>query len=77
MFNQGYHELQHDQERDELLEKSFEFIKKIPNLKNFGPMMVHPIRKPMKKGNPIVKIILALIVIIGFLKKFKVFPFKK
>lgn len=71
LFPQGYHELQHDNEKDDLLEKSLQFIKKLPNLKNFGPVMVHPIRKAPPSKRPLLKIIILLIAIIALIRKFK------
>jgi esterase/lipase len=31
LFENGYHELQHDEEKDELLERAFQFLNEIPN----------------------------------------------
>lgn len=73
LFQQGYHELQHDNQKDELLEKALKFIKKLPNPKNFGPMMVHPIRKPQKSKTPIIKIIVIIVVLLAIIKKFKLY----
>lgn len=65
--------MQHDEEKDELLQRALEFLKKIPNPKNFGPMTVHPISKPVpsNKGKIKVLIVIAILVlIIKYLRKF-------
>lgn len=54
-----------------MLEKSFEFIKKLPNLKNFGPMRTQPLKKPIKKKSPAKWIILLIIVLLIVIKRAK------
>lgn len=71
LFDNGYHELQHDKEKDELLDLALEFLQRIPNPKNFGPMSIHPIKKPVKKGLPYIKIILAIVAVLFMLRRFK------
>ena len=40
-------------------------------------MMIHPMKKPIKKGSPVLKIVILLVAVLIALKKFKIFPFKK
>jgi hypothetical protein len=54
------------------LQLSLEFLKKIPNPKNFGVNTVYTIPKPKKGGKPILKIILAIVALLVILKKLKV-----
>lgn len=61
--------MQHDAEKDELLERSLAFINKLPDLKNFGVIPLHTIPKPKPKSKPVLKIILAIIAILVLIAK--------
>lgn len=77
-FPQGYHEMQHDNEREELLERSMQFINKLPNLKNFGLMTTRHIPKPKPNNRIVLKVILVLIAILGLLaRKYRAKLFQK
>lgn len=66
-FPNGYHEMQHDAEKDELLEKSLEFIRKLPELKNFGVASIYPIQKPKPKNKLSTKLLIILIGVLIFI----------
>lgn len=54
-----------------MLQMSLEFLKKIPNPKNLGPVMVYPIIKKQKGNKSLPKIIIALLVVIFLIKKLR------
>ena len=66
LFENGFHELQHDVEKDELLECSMRFIESLPNKLPVGRLNVFPIeirKKKMTKHYIAIAIIVLLLVI--------------
>lgn len=50
---------------------SLEFLNKIPNPKNLGPVMVYPIVNKQKGKKSLPKIIIALLVVLFVIKKLR------
>jgi hypothetical protein len=71
LFEQGYHELQHDEERGELLEKAIQFYSTLPKyvIKPFGKCVVAKILP--SPSNHLKKIlILVAIALLGFIIRY-------
>ena len=77
LYDNGYHELQHDEEKDDMLGKALEFIEKLPNYVikpagqiNYKDFALSPPPKK-KKGALIIKILVALGIIIFILRRLR------
>ncbi len=73
LFETGYHELQHDQEKDELLENGSKFLIELPETmaKPFGKLNVQNIDTKPKKNHFLAKFIIAVCVILILMKVLK------
>ena len=73
LFETGYHELQHDQEKDELLELGSKFLAELPEgmTKPFGKLNIKNIDTGKKKNHFIIKFIVVVCVIFILIRVLK------
>ena len=70
LFETGYHELQHDQEKDELLESGSNYLKELPAhlVKAFGKLNVQKIDTKPKRNHFLRNLLIVVIVALVLLK---------
>lgn len=73
LFETGYHELQHDQEKDDLLELGSKFLAELPEsmVKPFGKLNVQNIDTRRKKSNFLMKFVTVVCVILILMRVLK------
>lgn len=73
LFETGYHELQHDQEKDELLETGFKYLSELPQhlVKPLGKIQVENIDTTLKPQNFFRNIAILIVVLIVLMRVLK------
>ena len=62
LFEKGFHELQHDVEKDELLEAAAKFLDSLPRKSPFGKLNILPIETKVKTDYRKLYVLLAVII---------------
>ena len=69
LFPKGYHELQHDEEKDDMLDQAIKFLEKLPeNMKRpFGKIVYNDLAFKIKPRTHTLKTVTRIIIILGIL----------